>query len=86
MLVKNAVDESVQDIRVTTVTLSHDLADPNGDRLYMFHCPICGSVVVQYTGFIMSIYPGMEPSANFIIARCSNIKRCTGKYLFRYVV
>jgi len=84
MQVKTA--DGITDITVTTVTLSHDTHDPTGNHMYMFHCPVCGSPVVQYSGFIARLMPGMEPVTLPIVARCTNTKRCTAKYLFRTIV
>jgi len=78
-------DDMVIDVDVTTVTLSHDITDPQGNRIYMFHCSQCGSPVVQYCGFIARIFPGWEPFALPIILRCTN-KRCPRKYLFHSIV
>ncbi len=80
------IDNTPQDIQVTTVTLAHDIHDPQGNRVYMFHCTVCGSPVVQYSGFIARMFPGMEPVTLPIIARCTNTRRCNAKYLFRAIV
>lgn len=84
MLVK--LDGIVDDMRVTTVTLAHDPTDPSGNRIYLFHCLVCGSPVIQYSGFVARIYPGMEPVTLPIIARCTNTRRCNAKYLFRVIL
>jgi predicted RNA-binding Zn-ribbon protein involved in translation (DUF1610 family) len=80
------IDHIVEDIQVTTVTLAHDITDPTGSRIKMFHCPVCGSPVVQYSGFVARMFPGMEPVTLPIIARCTNTRRCNAKYLFRSIV
>lgn len=78
--------DGVIEMDVTTVTLGHDLNNPDNDRLKMFHCPLCGSPVLQYAGFVARLFPGMEPVVLPIIVRCTNVRRCTAKYLFRAIV
>lgn len=75
--------EGIQEINVTTVTLSHNTMSPG--FVTMFHCPVCGSPVVQYSGFVVSVFPGMEPCSLPLIVKCSN-KVCSTKYLFRTIV
>lgn len=76
----------VEDIQVTTVTLERDIHDAAGMHMKMFHCPLCGSPVMQYTGHVSRVFPGMEPVILPIIVQCSNKRRCTAKYLFRAIV
>lgn len=75
----------VRRIQVTSVILSHDYNDPNGINLYAFHCIRCGTVILQYKGFVAHIIPGLTPLKLPTILRCSNSK-CKHHYSFQTII
>lgn len=79
------IKDEIKSVQVTSVILSHDYDDPDGNRLYMFHCLRCGSPLIQYHGFIAKILPGFVPMELPTILRCSNSK-CKHYYSFQSIV
>jgi hypothetical protein len=77
--------DKVKNIQITTVTISHDLDDPQGTKMYIFHCTSCGSPMFQYSGFIISILPGLSPVKLPSVLRCPN-SRCKHNYSFHTIV
>lgn len=80
-----SIKDENKEIQVTTVILSHDYSDPEGKRVYMFHCPRCGNKIIQYQGFVSKIIPGQIISKLNTILMCSNNK-CKQRYIFKDIV
>jgi hypothetical protein len=77
--------KTINEMQVTTVILHKDLTDKDNDKIYLFHCIVCGNPVIQYQGFVTQILPGLAPIDLPVIARCNN-STCKHKYAFRAVV
>ena len=82
---KVKIKDEIKTVQVTTVILSHDYSDPEGIKLYMFHCLRCGSPIIQYNGFVARILPGFAPMLFPTIIRCNN-SRCKQYYSFQAIV
>ena len=70
--------DRLKQIALTTVTLSHDMDDPQGARLHMFFCCNCGTPLGQYKGFVYSIHPGSTNVPLPWIQRCDTCKHKFG--------
>lgn len=71
------------DIHVTTVTLAPDRYETDPLRVYGFHCNRCGFLVAQHSGFVIGIFPGLEPTQTPILSQC---RRCEAMYFFKSIV
>lgn len=69
------IKEKIVNIPLTTVTLSHDVEDPQGFRVHMYFCYNCGTPLGQYKGFVYSIMPGGDMTPLPWIQRCNTCKR-----------
>lgn len=74
-IIKNASGDKLQQMPLTTVTLSHDIDDPAGSRVHMFFCYNCGTPMGQYKGFVYSMMPGASGVPLPWIQRCDTCKR-----------
>lgn len=72
-----------KNINITTVTLCNDPDDPEGKRLYLFHCSRCGRGIIQHTGKVCSILAGNIPISLPIISKCSD---CHKMYRFVTII
>lgn len=76
------IRDKVKDLQVTSVVLTYDKDDPEGIRMYMFHCNVCGSPLIQYQGHVARIIPGMIPTVLPTVIRCQN-SSCKRYYSFQ---
>jgi len=70
-----------QNIKVTSVILEADHANPN--MFLPWRCPNDGNIIIQYSGRQVMIVPGMIQCDVPIVAYC---RECKNRYLFSSIL
>lgn len=71
------IGEKEVNLKVTSVVLEDDPSDPT--RFSIFHCPKCSEKLIQHSGRVAMVLPGVTPTLLPIVVLC---RKCSVRYLF----
>ncbi|GAG36298.1 unnamed protein product [marine sediment metagenome] len=80
---KVVIKDQATELQITSVIIGQDKEDPEGVKLYAFHCCKCGNIIIQYNGHVKRIIAGVIPIKFPKLLRC---RKCKQYYLFESLV